>query len=60
MNRQVIYRSGETDALIEAWLSPVTEKPLTCPRGATTGGFIYVDESKPDKGVRPCRHGEEL
>jgi hypothetical protein len=51
-----IYRSGEADALIEAWLRPMAEKPSTCPRCATTGGFIYVDESNPDKGVRPCRH----
>lgn len=51
-----IYRSGEADAMIEAFLQPSPQKPSTCPLCARSNGFIYVDVSNPDKGVRPCRH----
>lgn len=51
-----IYRSGEADALIESFLRPVAGKPSTCRLCATTGGFIYADESDRDKGVKPCNH----
>lgn len=36
--------------------TPSPSKPLLCPLCADTGGFIYIDESDRDKGVRACRH----
>jgi hypothetical protein len=39
-------------------LSP--QKPVTCALCANSNGFIYIDESDRDKGVRACRHEEEL
>jgi len=51
-----IFRSGEADAFIEAFLNP--QAPLDidqCPdcRGSN---FIYIDPSNHDRGVRPCKH----
>jgi hypothetical protein len=51
-----IFRSGEADALIEAFLNPPTRlDPSQCP---DCGGsnFIYIDQADRDKGVKPCRH----
>jgi DNA-binding Lrp family transcriptional regulator len=51
-----IFRSGEADALIEAFLNPpVRLDPSQCP---DCGGsnFIYIDQADRDKGVKPCRH----
>jgi hypothetical protein len=51
-----VFRSGEADALIEAFLNPSTQLDINqCPdcRGSN---FIYVDPANHDLGVRPCRH----
>jgi hypothetical protein len=51
-----IFRSGEADALIEAFLNPPARlDPSQCP---DCGGssFIYIDPSNRDRGVRPCKH----
>jgi hypothetical protein len=55
-----IFRSGEADTLIEAFLNPRAAVDMDkCPacRGSN---FIYIDASNPDKGVRPCKHDELL
>jgi hypothetical protein len=52
----VIHRTGQADNDIEAFLHPASEKAASCARCVTTGGFIYIDPSNPDKGVRPCKH----
>jgi hypothetical protein len=52
-----IYRSGEADDQIAAFLSPTASKPATCPLCASTGGFIYPEGM--DKGVvKKCTHEE--
>lgn len=51
-----IFRSGEADAFIEAFLNPQVSLDIKkCPdcRGSN---FIYIDPSNPDRGVRPCKH----
>jgi hypothetical protein len=51
-----IFRSGEADAFIEGFLSPPAQVDISrCPDCRGTG-FIYVDPSNHDRGVRPCRH----
>ena len=51
-----IFRSGEADAFIEAFLNPQATLDINqCPdcRGSN---FIYIDPTNHDRGVRPCRH----
>jgi phage FluMu protein Com len=51
-----IFRSGEADTFIEAFLNTQAPLDLTkCPdcRGSN---FIYIDQSNPDRGVRACKH----
>lgn len=51
-----IFRSGEADAFIEAFLNPQVPLDIKqCPecRGSN---FIYIDTSNHDRGVRPCKH----
>lgn len=53
-----IFRSGEADALIEAFLNPAAPLDINqCPdcRGSN---FIYIDPTNHDKGVRPCKHSK--
>jgi hypothetical protein len=55
-----IFRSGEADAFIEAFINPPVPLDIsTCPtcRGSN---FVYIDPSSPDLGVKPCRHEELL
>jgi hypothetical protein len=51
-----IFRSGEADAFVEAFLNPPmllnVGKCPTC-RGSN---FVYLDANNPDRGVRPCKH----
>jgi DNA-binding Lrp family transcriptional regulator len=51
-----IFRSGEADTLIEAFLNP--QAPLDINQCLECRGtnFIYIDPTDHDKGVRPCRH----
>jgi DNA-binding Lrp family transcriptional regulator len=51
-----IYRSGEVDGMIDAFLHPASQKPQTCPLCALTNGLVYVDKSNMDKGMVKCRH----
>jgi hypothetical protein len=51
-----VFRSGEHDSLIEAYLHPpVQVDPNKCPdcRGS---GFVHIDPANFDRGVRPCKH----
>lgn len=51
-----IYKTGNSDVDIETFLNPPVQTDISqCPdcRGS---GFIYIDTSNHDKGVRPCRH----
>jgi hypothetical protein len=51
-----IFRSGEADALIDVFLKPHTTIDITqCP-DCTGSGFIYVDPSNHDRGVKHCKH----
>lgn len=51
-----IFRSGEADALVEAFLNPpVKIDPSQCP-DCSGSNFIYIDPSNRDRGVRPCKH----
>lgn len=51
-----IFRSGETDALIEAFLNPPTPLDINrCP-DCHGSNFIYIDPTNQDRGVRPCKH----
>lgn len=51
-----VFRSGEADALIESFLNPKALLDLSqCP-DCHGSNFIYIDQSNPDKGVKPCRH----
>jgi hypothetical protein len=51
-----IFRSGEADAFIEGFLSPPAQVDVSlCPDCRGTG-FIYIDQTNHDRGVRPCRH----
>lgn len=51
-----IFRSGEADTFIEAFLNTQVPVDLNkCPdcRGSN---FVYIDQSNPDRGVRACKH----
>ncbi|MGA9773116.1 MAG: hypothetical protein WBV94_29065 [Blastocatellia bacterium] len=51
-----IFRSGEADALIEAFLNPpVKIDPSQC-LDCSGSNFIYIDPSNRDRGVKPCKH----
>jgi len=55
-----IFRSGEADSFIEAFLNPPASLDIgKCPtcRGSN---FVYIDASNPDQGVKPCRHDKLL
>jgi phage FluMu protein Com len=55
-----IFRSGEADAFIDAFLNPQAQLDISkCPacRGSN---FVYIDSSNPDRGVKPCKHIELL
>jgi hypothetical protein len=53
-----IFRSGEADAFIDAFLNPPT--PIDIAKCPACGGsnFVYIDTKDPDRGVKPCRHVE--
>ncbi|HYX71922.1 MAG TPA: hypothetical protein VE732_04070, partial [Nitrososphaera sp.] len=51
-----INRSGEADTQIQVFLHPPPQKAATCALCANSNGFIYIDESDRDKGVRACKH----
>jgi DNA-binding Lrp family transcriptional regulator len=51
-----IYRSGEADSLVEAFLNPSTPLDISQCRECNGTGFIYLDMSNPDRGVKPCNH----
>lgn len=51
-----IFRSGEADTFIEAFLNTQMPPDLSkCPdcRGSN---FVYIDQANPDRGVRSCKH----
>jgi DNA-binding Lrp family transcriptional regulator len=51
-----IFRSGEADELIEAFMNPpVKIDPNQCP-DCSGSNFIYIDPSNRDRGVKPCKH----
>jgi DNA-binding Lrp family transcriptional regulator len=51
-----IYKTGNSDADIETFLNPPAQTDISrCPDCRGTG-FIYIDTSNHDKGVRPCKH----
>lgn len=51
-----IFRSGEADALIDAFLSPPAAFDISKCQDCRGTGFIYVDQSNHDRGVKPCKH----
>jgi hypothetical protein len=51
-----IFRSGEADALIEVFLSPQSELDISKCADCLGTGFIYIDPSNRDRGVKPCKH----
>jgi hypothetical protein len=51
-----IFRSGEADSFIEAFLSPSPHIDITRCEDCRGIGFIYIDGSNHDRGVRPCKH----
>jgi hypothetical protein len=51
-----IFRSGEADAFIEAFMTPSAQLDITQCRDCRGIGFIYIDPSNHDRGVRPCKH----
>jgi hypothetical protein len=51
-----IYRSGEADAFIDVFLNPPTQLDVTkCP-DCMGSGFVYIDSSDRDRGVKSCSH----
>lgn len=51
-----IFRSGEADTFIEAFLNPPAQVDTTqCP-DCKGRGFIYMDPTNADLGVKPCKH----
>jgi hypothetical protein len=51
-----IFRSGEVDSFIEAFLSPPSQLDISQCQDCRGSNFIYVDSTDHDKGVRPCSH----
>lgn len=51
-----IFRSGEADAFIEAFLNPQAPLDISQCLDCRGSNFIYIDPSNHDKGVRPCKH----
>jgi len=51
-----IFRSGEADAFIEAFLNPPAQIDISQCSDCRGTGFIYIDTSNHDIGVRPCKH----
>jgi hypothetical protein len=51
-----IFRSGEADALIEAFLNPPAQLDITKCADCRGTGFIYIDPSNHDRGVKSCKH----
>ena len=51
-----IYRSGEADTLIDAFLNPSAPLDASqCP-DCQGRGFAYLDDADRDLGVKPCKH----
>jgi hypothetical protein len=51
-----IYRSGEADTLIDAFLNPPAPLDASqCP-DCQGRGFAYIDDADRDLGVKPCKH----
>lgn len=51
-----IFRSGEADELIEAFLNPTQKSSIdNCP-DCHGSAFVYIDTDNRDKGVKPCKH----
>jgi DNA-binding Lrp family transcriptional regulator len=51
-----VFRSGEADAFIEAFLTPPIQIDIDKCQECGGTGFIYIDPSNHDRGVRPCKH----
>jgi hypothetical protein len=51
-----VFRSGEADAFIEAFLTPSMQIDIDKCQECGGIGFIYIDPSNHDRGVRPCKH----
>ena len=51
-----IFRSGEADALIEAFSNPPTQLDISKCEDCRGTGFIYIDPLNHDRGVRQCKH----
>jgi hypothetical protein len=51
-----IFRSGEADTLIEAFLNPPAQIDISKCQDCRGSGFIYIDPTNHDRGVRPCKH----
>ncbi|HEX8091582.1 MAG TPA: replication protein [Blastocatellia bacterium] len=51
-----IFRSGEADVLIEGFLNPRAELDISQCGECLGMGFIYIDPSDKDRGVKPCKH----
>lgn len=51
-----IFRSGEADSLIEAFLTPQAPLDISNCQDCRGLGFIYVDPTNHDRGVRLCKH----
>jgi hypothetical protein len=51
-----IYRSGEADALVAAFLNPPAQIDVSRCEECGGSGYIYIESSNPDRGVRPCKH----
>lgn len=51
-----IFRSGEADALIDAYLNPVMPLDANLCPDCQGRGFAHIDPNDFDRGVRPCKH----
>jgi hypothetical protein len=51
-----IFRSGEADALVDAFLNPPVQLDASqCP-DCQGRGWAYIDDANRDLGVKPCKH----
>jgi len=51
-----IFRSGEADTLIDAFLNPAPKLDTNKCQDCRGSGGVYIDSSNQDKGVKPCKH----